>query len=267
MPGLVPVADGLYPQPDYSFLPPTIVAWAGYVGKPEINAWTAPQVAALEATGRLWLPIWTPGDGVDYTRADAQADAASMLAGLRALGIDDGRWVWLDIERSREINDVAQCEDAAGYWCDIMRASGWPRPGWYGPWGSSAQWQPNWTGIPPTSLPPGVLGQQYDHDLAGGRYDISRFDPAVLERGTMTPGQVTAAVWDVTVDTGVQGAEPGIAGHRLANIDERVLAIEGAVAQLHADIAALSGQVSKIVTAQGPGSYHGSASITLTPGA
>jgi len=257
---LVSVADGLYAQDDYSFLPSTVRAWGGYVGKPSINAWTAPQVAHLEGTGRLWLPIWTPGDGTTYTKAEATADAAAMLAGLSRLGIHDQRWVFLDIEHSRWVNTPAQTEQAAGYWCGLMRASGWPRAGWYGPLGSTAPWLAHWTGVPPVSLPPGVLGIQYDHALAGDRYDISGFDPSILEVGDMALTQADVEmVWDGIVDTGLTGATPGVAGHRLAYIDERVNALTAAVA-------ALTEQVSKLSTGTAPASYVGTATVKLTPG-
>lgn len=217
MTGLVSVADGLRPQPDYGFLPPTIKAWAGYVGTASIGAWTKDQVAALEATGRLWIPIWTPGDGATYSNAEAFSDAASMLAGLHALGITDSRWVFLDIERSRWISTPTATENAARLWCSVMRASGWPRAGWYGPCASSAPWRACWTGAPPVSLPPGCIGVQYDHALSGDRYDISRFDPTILEVG---PLSVTGPEhWDTADWAAVRANLPALAPYDPAHAD------------------------------------------------
>lgn len=276
---LVQVADGLTPQADYSFLPASVRWWFGYVGKPEIGAWTREQVAALEATGRIWGAIWTAGDGPAYTRADALADAHSMIAGLRVLSYPMIRPVLLDIEASRWQANPATTEDAARYWCQIMSASGYINPEWYCVCQSSAGWRACWTGQPPTSLPAGVVGIQYDHALAGDRYDISVFDPAFLTGGNVsapTAPENAAAVWAALTDTGLANATPGVAGHRLANIDERVA---GLSTQIHnqaldtqAAITALAGQVTELtalVKAAPTLSGHltGTMDVTLTEAA
>lgn len=271
---LVKVADGLKPQADYSFLPPDVVAWAGYVGRPSIGVWTHGQVAALERTGRLWLPIWTPGDGTSYTRAEAQMDAAAMLAGLHTLGITDQRWVFLDVERSRWEGTPAATEDAAEFWCSIMRASGFPRAGWYGPWDSSAPWRANWTGTEPSSLPAGVFGWQYDHALHNDAYDISVFDPSVLDRGdpVTQPADIAKAVWDQPI-TFATGGLTIAARDRLAEIDHHVgvdlpaqlAQVIGQQAVMQRALTDLAAAVAKIGTGTGPATYKGT--VELTAGA
>jgi hypothetical protein len=271
---LVSVADGLYAQDDYSFLPPTVKAWGGYVGKPEVNAWTVQQVAHLEATGRLWIPIWTPGDGTTYTRAEATADAAAMLAGLSRLGLHDQRWVFLDIERSRWINTPAQTEDAAAYWCSIMRASGWPRAGWYGPLNSGAPWQAHWTGVPPVTLPPGVIGLQYDHALANDRYDISRFDPTILEVGAMSVNGPEH--WDPADWNAMRANLPALAPYdpthpgapSVATVLHVLLGVRdgtGAPLPNTNNIPEILAAVEAIPAAGGPASYHGTVELTAGP--
>lgn len=266
MPGLVSVADGLTPQDDYSFLPPTIVAWGFYVGKPSIGSWSPGQVANLESTGRLGIPIWTPGDGGAYTRAQAQADAAAMLAGLKGLAIHDQRWVFLDIEYSRWADNPQVTTDAAAYWCGIMRLSGYPRAGWYGPIASTATWRADWTGTPPTALPAGCLGVQYDHDLAGGKYDISRFDKSILDRfggpmSTYGPENWDDNDWQAFRS---QVAETGVnTGQQLLDAARQAAAEAQTAAQ---ELTTVLAELKTLTSQQGPLQYTTTAPIVFRAG-
>lgn len=178
---LTPVADGAYPQADYSFLPPGCRIWAGYVGGHTAHPWTNTEINAARAAGLTWWAIWTAVQGRAITRGDASADAAGMLAGLARIGYPRTDPVIYDVEYSTWSADPQTTEDAAQFWCATMRASGYVNALWYGPRDSVASWRADWTGTPPTSLPPGVVGVQYDHALAGDRYDISLFDLSLLE--------------------------------------------------------------------------------------
>lgn len=256
MPGLVSVADGSKPQPDYAFLPASVRAWGFYVGGQTPHAWTRPELDRVESTGRLGIPIWTAPQPGPYLHAAAQADAAGMLAGLRALGIDDQRWVFLDVEYAVWAADPRQCEAVALYWCDIMRTSGWPRAGWYGPNASTADWKANWNGTPPTVLPAGTIGVQYDHALSGDRYDISRFDPSILDREVtdMDPQQLADAIANIPC-TYPDGASLPLS-RRVADIDRHLgVDVPAQLANLYDAVAHNTAAINALVavlTPKGP---------------
>jgi hypothetical protein len=113
---LISVADGAFPHPPYDFLPPTVAAWAGYVGGHTEHYWTPGEVAGLETTGREWWAIWTAIQYQAITRTDAHADAMGMIAGLQRLAYSKARPVFYDIEESTWVANPLQTEDAARYW-------------------------------------------------------------------------------------------------------------------------------------------------------
>lgn len=180
MADLVLVADGSTPQDDYSFLPPGVRAWGFYVGGHTAHSWTAAEVAHLEAAGYPGWGIWTAVQGRAINTADAQADAAGMLAGLERLNRPKILPVIYDVEYSTWAAGPTMTQVAAARWVAIMKASGYPNALWYGPWASTAPWRARWNGARPLTLPPGVVGIQYDHALANDAYDISVFDPSLL---------------------------------------------------------------------------------------
>lgn len=192
MANLISVADGAYPQASYDFLPPTVAVWAGYVGGHTPHAWTAAEIADLEKTGRQWWAIWTATVGRALTPGDALADASGMAARLAQLGYDKTRPVFYDVEYSTWQANPAATEASAASWCSHMREAGYLHAYWYGPFHSAAQWRADWTGVPPTSLPAGVVGIQYDHALSNDRYDISRFDASLLPTTGGTDMPLTA---------------------------------------------------------------------------
>ena len=261
---LVSVADGAYPQADYSFLPPAVTWWLGYVGGETPHAWTYDERMRLEDTGRSWGGIWTAPQNGPYTRGQAQADAAGMIAGLTRLRYPQGRPVLLDIERSVWVANPAQTDDAADYWCTLMRASGWAPSAWYGPVGSGCGWLADWTGVPPVSLPTGLVGIQYDHGLAGDRYDISRFDPAFLTGGNVSvtgPEKWDAADWQAfRSEVAAVGESDG--AQLLDAVRQSYLETIG----LKDNMATLLAEVARIVTTQGPANYKAVATFDLTPG-
>lgn len=242
------VADGLTPQDDYSFLPPGVIGWGFYVGKPSIGAWTRQQVAHLEATGMIGVPIWTPGDGNTYTLAEAQADAAAMLAGLRTLGITDGRLVILDIEHDRWVNTPTQTEHAAASWCAIMRASGWPLANWYGPCGSTAGWRACWGSPRPVVLPPGAIGVQYDHGLSGDRFDISVFDSSLFGGNDMpTAEEIAAAQWGFLERDTVHNGPLQPIGQYVANVNGRIVDVTAALSDVNAALSQTNSLLAQIL--------------------
>jgi hypothetical protein len=270
---LIRVADGAYPQPNYDFLPRTVLAWAGYVGGHTPHAWTAAEVAHLEATGRQWWGIWTAPVGRALNWSDAQIDAAGMIAGLERLRYSKDRPAFYDVEFSTWAAAPAQTEHAAAQWCQLMREAGYSRAYWYGPRDSPAQWRADWTGVPPAALPPGVVGIQYDHALSGDRYDISRFDPALFTPpgGNDMPLTDTDAqlIWSTEVHNPVSGGDQS-AGDRLcaAQTDAHRAAAEAAAANdqataLQGELDAIKAELDAIKAALG-GAPQLSGTFTLT---
>lgn len=181
MANLLLVADGAYPHSDYDFLPAHVTVWAGYLGGHTPHAWSAAEVAHLEATGRAWWGIWTAPDRQAINAGQGAADAADTIAVLAALRYPTIRPVFYDVEYGTWHADPAGAEAAATRWKHDVAAAGWTRAYWYGPLASHCDWVANWTGFRPAVLPPGRIGVQYDHALSNDRYDISVFDPSILE--------------------------------------------------------------------------------------
>jgi len=251
MADLISVADGAYPPADYGFLPATIKAWAGYVGGHTPHNWTAAEVAHLEATGRRWWGIWTAVQGRALTTADAQADAAGMLAGLNRLEYSHFDPVFYDVEYSAWERNPSQTEAAADHWCAIMRQSGYSFAYWYGPRDSTAQWRADWTGVPPASLPAGVVGIQYDHALSNDRYDISRFDASLLVPSGGTDMPLTATDLDAFWAHQVKNPTTGLsqsAAQRICDTQTTATHAADAAAQAVAESAALKVELDTIKT-------------------
>lgn len=180
---LLLVADGAYPQPDYSFLSAHIPVWAGYLGGHTPHDWTLAEITALRDTGRRWWGIWTAPDKQAINAGQGVTDAGDTIDRLVALGYPVTDPVFYDIEHATWTIDPAGAEAAAAQWKAAVAAAGWRKAYWYGPLASHCDWVANWTGVRPAALPPGRIGVQYDHALSSDRYDISVFDPALLGPG------------------------------------------------------------------------------------
>lgn len=180
---LVLVADGAVPHENYDFLPEDVVVWCGYVGGHTVHAWTATEIEAVEAAGRPWWGIWTAAQGRALGPGDAAADAAAMITGLERLGRAKILPCFYDVEHSAWAADPHATTQAAQDWVRRLRAAGYVNAYWYGPADSVASWRAHWGIDQPAALPAGVIGVQFDHDLAGGRYDLSVFDPTLFING------------------------------------------------------------------------------------
>lgn len=203
--GLFRVADGAYPQPDYSFLPDDVHVWAGYLGGDTPHAWTHTEIAQLEAAGLTFWSIWTAPVAMSITGGQARDDAAAMAARLALYTRPLHLPVIYDIEHSSWAANPAQTTASAQLWVQLLRQAGYVNAGWYGPCGSAAPWQACWSGDEPVQVPPGLMGIQYDHALSGDRYDISVFDDSRLVSGgsdDMSAADVTAI--NAHTDTKIQ---------------------------------------------------------------
>lgn len=249
MADLISVADGAYPQASYDFLPSTVKVWAGYVGGHTPHAWSQSEVADLEATGRQWWGIWTAPVGRALTSQDAHTDAAGMVLGLQKLGYDRARPALYDVEYSSWAANPSQTNAAANLWCSLMRDAGYPHAYWYGPVNSEAQWLAHWTGIPPTTLPPGVVGIQYDHALSNDRYDISRFDPSLLTPNGGTDMALTSTDLDAMFAHQVANPKTGLTesyAQRVCDTQTDAAAAHAAASQAAALAAGLKAELDQV---------------------
>lgn len=200
---LLHAADAAYPF-DLALLPEDVHHVLGYVGAwgatPHI--WTAAEVAAVQAGGLRWHPIWTVPQRA-LTAADGHDAATRMLAALPTYPLEAGCPVFLDVESSAYNADPAGAVACVNAWRAGMAAGGHPTAVAYLPASTMAGWIANWTGVRPDTLPPTVKGWQYASDrMLGKPFDLSVFDPATLgatipaptREDTMTPDELTAAV-------------------------------------------------------------------------
>lgn len=275
MADLLTVTDSAYPF-DYSILPDGVVAHCGYIGPADCtpHIWTAAEVADLERTGRRWWAIVVAPERA-LTSADGAEAAAFMLADLARRGYPKSRPVFYDIEHSAYVAYPDGAKSAAVAWQVRMTGAGWTHAYPYLPKAAGVGWLADWTGVRPTALPPGVAGVQYDHALAGDRYDISVFDPSLLLGATvpLTTADIDAIESRLTSSSGklhdlmvavdrgeaFQGATTAANGAARA-----VAALATQVDALAATVAQLESQVAQLVTANGPLSYTGT--LTLHPG-
>lgn len=180
MTGLVVGIDAAYP-PAVTIIPASARVVLGYAGDVTTtpHVWTRAEVDAVRATGRAWWPIWTMPERA-LTASDGEWAAAGMTAALPGYAFPVGCPVFLDIESAAWYASPAGARAAVTAWQQGMAAAGWPRAYPYLPAPAGYGWLADWTGIPPATLPAGVVGVQYDHALAGDAYDISVFDPSLL---------------------------------------------------------------------------------------
>lgn len=180
MASLLLAADAAYPF-DYRRLPRGVAAILGYVGHPDgtPHVWTASEVRAARASGRLWAPIWTPPAAVLNEQLGRQA-ADEMLTTLARYPLLGREPVFLDIEQHVYAAAPAGALAAAKAWAQTMTGHGWPYAVPYLPHQAGTGWAANWTGRRPDTLPAGLTGWQYAGELDGDRYDLSVFRPAVF---------------------------------------------------------------------------------------
>jgi hypothetical protein len=180
------VADGSRPHPPYDFLPAEFVAWIGYVGGHTPYVWTDQDIAGVLDTGRAWWATWTAPVGQVIGAAVGTADAAGTVAALIARNYPTSLPVFYDVEHSTWAASPAGVLAAVDAWKHGIAGAGYRHGRAYLPWAAQMDWVALWTGVAPTSLPPNVVGIQYDHALHNDAYDASVFDLSLL--GAEVPG-------------------------------------------------------------------------------
>lgn len=177
---LILVADGAYPHPPYDFLPHDVAVWAGYLGGHTPHPWTAAEIAAVRAVGLRWWGIWTAPDRRAIDGGVGVRDAAGTVARLIELDYPHGDPVFYDVEYATWTAGPSGARSAISAWKRGLAAAGYKRTFAYVPWSAQFDWVARWTGVRPATLPAGVVGVQYDHALHNDAYDISVFDPALI---------------------------------------------------------------------------------------
>jgi len=204
-PSLILGADAAYPF-DYSILPAGVAVILGYVAESQTtpHLWTAAEIAAAEATGRQWWAIVTAPERA-LTAVDGTRAAAAMFAALLERGYSTSRPVFYDIEHSAYAASPTGAMAARAAWLRGMVAAGWRRAYAYLPAAAGVDWLAHWGIGRPTSLPARVIGIQYDHGLDGDRYDLSVFDPRLLEATVTAPSvdQIVSGVKTMLLKGGV----------------------------------------------------------------
>lgn len=177
---LLDAADAAYPSATYPAAAKVIL---GYIGeKPGTpHVWTAAEVAAVRASGRTWLPIDVPVQGV-LSAAVGEQCAIHSIGALNALNHPHYLPVFLDVEYSSWLASKAGVLACLNQFKATMRAAGYLRPYGYLPAAAGFDWIANWTRQRPASLPAGVIGWQYESATqAGDGWDHSVFDSALLD--------------------------------------------------------------------------------------
>lgn len=258
---LVLVADMSTPLADYGVLPAGCAVVCGYVGGWTPRDWTRADVAAVERTGRAWWPIWTaPNPNARLDAAQGRHDGRLMVAGMRALGVLDGRPAFYDIEQSTYAVSPAGARAAWEAWQATLHAAGVQHAYPYLPLAAGYGWQANWTGARPDRLPAGVIGVQYTGSAADRPYDLSVFDPALMG-DTMQP----VDVWDVMF-TSPSNGKPYKASSYLIAADTVSRDNAATLAQLTASVAALTKQVQALTAAVHDGGGAGPSPAVIAAG-
>jgi len=180
------VADASVPF-DYSILPASIVAVAGYLGGATYHTWTPGEVAQVQSTGRRWWGIWTAPQR-RLSRKDGLDDATGTISALLARRYNKTDPVFYDVERSAWDADPAGAIAAITQWRSALRAEGWMLAYPYCPTGAGENWLPHWTGSTPPAIPPGSIGVQFEGLAADGRYDLSIFSQTLWDAHRDTNG-------------------------------------------------------------------------------
>jgi hypothetical protein len=258
---LVLAADMSTPLADYGVLPAGCAVVCGYVGGWTPRDWTRADVAALERTGRAWWPIWTaPNPNVRLDATQGRHDGNLMVAGMRALGVLDGRPAFYDIEQSTYAASPAGARAAWRAWQDVLHGAGVRHAYPYLPLAAGYGWQANWTHVRPDTLPAGVIGVQYTGSAADRPYDLSVFDRTLLG-DTMQ----AADVWDVLFTSPTNGKAYKASSYLIA-ADDVARQNAATLKQLTADVAALTKQVQALTAAVGKGGVSGPSPAAIAAG-
>jgi hypothetical protein len=187
MTATVMAADAAYPF-DYSRLPHGVSVVMGYTGQPGCtpHVWTEAEVAAVQHTGRTWVPIHTPPQ-TGLTPDMGKQAGNLMVEELKHYKLPEGCPVFLDVERASWSANPAGARAAVADWQAVMHAHGHPQAWAYLPTLAGAQWVADWVGQAPQHFAPGVIGVQYAGNVDGGRYDLSVFAASVFAPPVVPP--------------------------------------------------------------------------------
>jgi hypothetical protein len=229
---------------------------AGYVVDLALNpptTWTPAHAQALRAAGLVFLAIVVPGNSPPAA---------------------DGCWGWWDGQGPIAL-DLEAGSEPAGAWVQAWIAAVRQRGGSPGLYGGSAiqsayggldwgwRWLADWTFVEPAAPPAGFQAVQWtDRMTVGGRrYDGSVFDPIVFGGGDLTPEEhdTLQQVRDALArfEAG-QDAPAQLITAILQRLDQQVIpalqqlakaSVPGDLAQLQADVAAITAAVARIETA------------------
>ncbi len=247
MASLIRVADGAYPQDSYAFLPTDMHVWAGYLGGHTPHPWTVTEINAARANGLTWWGIWTAPDRRAITAMDGTADGAGTVARLTQINYPTSDPVFYDVEYATWHADPTGARAAISMWKHALAAAGWHHAYAYVPLSAGFDWIAHWTGARPASLPAGVVGIQYDHALANDRYDISVFDPSLLNTTGGTDMPITDADAQTLFNAGVANPASG----NVQPFAQRLSETEKAAKDAAAGVSGVVNALAEILTTLG----------------
>lgn len=240
---LVLGCDAAYPF-DYNILPTTVQIVLGYLGGDTPHAWSLSEADEVRAAGRTFAPIWTaPSTGQVLTAGQGHRDAIAFLQELITHGVETVTPCFYDIEHDSFVASQSGAFDALAQFKATLNTYGYPVSYGYLPWSTQHDWVAKW-GVPmPTQLPNGVIGWQYANAQAGGKYDLSVFDPTIWEGHPMVQPTDPGIVAILTALSAIY-SDPA---HQWSNEN-----IVGNEHQLLSDAAAIKAELDKVAANSAP---------------
>lgn len=206
---MILIGDSAWPLKQYpkTWNGQPIRGWAVYVGGDTPHPWTDAEIVALKLVPwfEFIVPIWVRSNPTGS--AQAQQDAAAQLAWSRAHGQPAQTVIELDFETAVEgayamtfDADLQRGAELEMLYGSAATVTGNPAP-------SDGYNEADWTGVEPTSLPLGVVGEQFYSQT----YDLTAYAEA-------------AHLWSFRSQT-----TPAPSAPRSTQEDEMAQAIDGQV--------------------------------------
>lgn len=238
---MILIGDSAWPLKQYpkTWNGQPIRGWAVYVGGDTPHPWTDAEIAALKLVPwfEFIVPIWVRSNPTGS--AQAQQDAAAQLAWSRRHGQPPQTVIELDFETAVEgayavtfDTDLQRGAELEMLYGSAATVTGNPAP-------SDGYNEADWTGVEPTALPPGVVGEQFYSQT----YDLTAYAEAAhlwsfRPQTTTTPTTAPSSMEDDEMSTtSNDGGRAGLSwpkgtkhvvqvNYAAANQPDLVLAIE-----------------------------------------
>ena len=267
---LVLATDSAYPY-DFAQAPAGCQVIMGYIGRPGYtpHVWTVQEANEARRAGFVWWPI-VVGISQGATNAqDGVTNAQTVIAQAPAYGVTKTDPVFCDLEPDALHANPTGAKAMADAFRSTMHAAGWLRAYVYSVDAPFIDWVANWTNIRPTTLPPGKIGVQYAGNLSPPGYDLSVFDPALLEGSDMLTSDQDQKLTDLHNWLKGSTSHPNLAPGTVNTADTIVVtcqAVRAAVNDLNALLAASKSDAAALGKLQTSVDHLAAANAALPPG-